>query len=252
MIIAGCCRNVGQRFPPKVLENIEQIGNHLSESDYYCISFVTSDSTDNTPQLLDDFIKTHKGEIIRMGNLSDTIPLRTARLAACRNAMMDRVRSLSGGYEYLLIMDMDDIGSYLVDIEGVKSNFAVPDWTVITASNPDFYYDIWALRWPGLIDYDCWEAFGKDYNMHQHLTVPRHEACRPLDHPPIEIKSGFNGAAIYKIDSIHPCCRYIGLNSQGHETCEHVSFHECIRNHGGKVYINPRFVINYPRSLFNC
>jgi hypothetical protein len=55
---------------------------------------------------------------------------------------------------------------------------------------------------------------------------------------PIAVESSFNGLAIYRTSFIRPCCQYDGTN----DICEHVSFHQCIRSHGGKMYIHPRML----------
>ena len=63
---------------------------------------------------------------------------------------------------------------------------------------------------------------------------------------PIKVLSAFGGLGIYKIKSIKKC-KYNGVeiktDNKTHfidEDCEHVKFHECMRNNGNdKIYIIP-------------
>jgi len=242
LIIGGCCRNVA-RFLPFVIDNIKEITGLFH--DYHCI-FIESDSIDNTFEVLTKYQESGiKCDVVSLGNLSETIGSRTMRLALCRNTILQRVKEIkTPEMKYLLMLDMDNIGSSLIDMEGVKSNFNDLNWSVMTASNPRNYYDIWALRWPEVIDYDCWVAVAQDGDENKHVTEKTILAAKPITDPPILVKSAFNGAGFYKIEDIKECCQYVGIEGN-HEICEHVPFHECIRSHGGTVYINPRFIINY-------
>jgi glycosyltransferase involved in cell wall biosynthesis len=253
LIIAGCCRNV-EKSIPFVMNNIKDIAGLFT--DYHCI-FIESDSSDNTLSELRKYESPSIGgnltgypvesqmkcEVISLGHLSNTIGSRTLRLSICRNTIIQRVKEIKDA-KYLLMMDMDDVGSSLIDMEGVKSNFKDLDWSVMTASNPRSYYDIWALRWPGVIDYDCITAWHTTGDYDTHVRQKTILASKPITDPPVLVKSAFNGAGFYKIDDIKDCCKYVGF-FENREICEHVPFHECIRSHGGTVYINPRFVINY-------
>jgi hypothetical protein len=58
----------------------------------------------------------------------------------------------------------------------------------------------------------------------------------------IPVKSAFGGTALYKLSSIPSYCKYNGTHPTGEEKCEHVDFHKCIGNAGGKIYINTKFI----------
>jgi hypothetical protein len=189
-----------------------------------------------------------------MGRLSDTLSQRTARLALCRNKAMQRCLEIGKDYDYryCLVIDMDDCAGCMRDMQGVKSNFLHKDWAVMACSNPTAYYDIWALRRQHVMEYDCWEAIdhdrsqGKTYEeaVQQHVGIPMKTGATPVDHCLIEVYSAFNGAAFYDLTCITPEDVYMGTTEQGREVCEHVSFHKSIKSRGGKIYINPRFVID--------
>ena len=46
----------------------------------------------------------------------------------------------------------------------------------------------------------------------------------------IEVDSAFGGLAIYKISSIPKNAKYIGEDKNNNPTCEHVRFHEFIKD----------------------
>mmetsp|Transcript_122801 Transcript_122801/g.393363 ORF Transcript_122801/g.393363 Transcript_122801/m.393363 type:complete len:417 (-) Transcript_122801:323-1573(-) len=56
--------------------------------------------------------------------------------------------------------------------------------------------------------------------------------------PPEVVDSCFGGLAIYNI-SLIGSCEYSG------EDCEHVPFHRCLMEHGGRMIFNPRQVVQY-------
>jgi hypothetical protein len=59
----------------------------------------------------------------------------------------------------------------------------------------------------------------------------------PIQHGLIELRSAFNGAALYKANLTYGC-QYSGA----HFTCEHVVFHLCTgeKNHA-RIFINSAF-----------
>ncbi len=62
----------------------------------------------------------------------------------------------------------------------------------------------------------------------------------PIQHGLIELRSAFNGAALYKANLTYGC-QYSSAKS----TCEHVPFHSCMRdkNHA-RIFINCAFSLN--------
>merc|ERR1712113_1170716 len=53
----------------------------------------------------------------------------------------------------------------------------------------------------------------------------------------LEVVSAFDGLALYKTSRIGDC-RYDGKDPTYNEDCEHVSFHKCLRKHGGRVMMS--------------
>ena len=108
----------------------------------------------------------------------------------------------------------------------------VDNWDALFANQKNDYYDIWALRKE--------KFFNEDFSLTNNKEI--------IDDRPdlpggkfISVNSAFGGISVYKLSSIPTQCNYVGSYSSGREKCEHVEFNECIKNSGGKMYINTSF-----------
>jgi hypothetical protein len=242
IVIGGCARNCGP-YLPKVLPKIKEITNFCSD---YQIIIYENDSTDNTLELLNNFKNENKNVlIISEKDIDKRYPLRTHRLAYTRNKIIDEINenNYMHKYDYFLNIDLDNINVNL-DIDSIKklldSNF---EFDVATANHKK-YYDYWALRtkkynknccndngvcFKSPILLDSWFDKIKGTNIDKNAK-------------PIKVLSAFEGLGIYKLKSISNC-RYDGIEknpNSNEEDCEHVKFHECIRDKGNdKIYIIP-------------
>ena len=250
--IVGACRDI-EPYIHTVLENITTICSWWGSSQ---VVIFENDSKDATPTLLRDWVSlSDKRILVQESNLDTPYPLRTARLAYVRNKLLKYV---SPSFDYMLMIDMDDIFNWPVKKESFDSCFGIENWDVITANSNycktwhrNGYYDIWALRLPNVIEFDCWAQH--HILMHQGYS---HEAALQkigfnyMDYmntikEPINVNSAFNGAMICKVSFIRPCCKFIGLEpTHGNGmVCEHVSFQACLRSHGARIVYNPDFII---------
>jgi len=253
LIIAGIVRN-NANYLNNIFLNIKNISQLFSE--VKCI-FVESDSTDNSLDLLNKFaIEQKNTNVISMGKLQERMPYRTQRTAFCRNVYLDEVEKIKDEYPLLLVMDMDDINSYLIQPESIISNFYYIDWDMITANNPDGYYDIWALRHPQWMPYDCWKAVGdRPSFMSNEEAINIHVRSRiikiDVNHPLIPVESAFSGMAFIKTDKIKGA-RHIGMAQDGnkiYEIVEWIHFCKTLNEGNAKIFINPRFVTNTNRTF---
>jgi hypothetical protein len=161
-----------------------------------------------------------------------------------------------GSFDYYLVLDVDVTSTKIFNIDNFLSNFIYPlsSWAAMTASQPERYYDIWALRaWPTMT-FDFLERsrkfsfFSISYKSVTDRLLSRHDKGIPRDHPLIEVQSAFGGAAIYSTRYFSDECEYNGWMDHGfwlnREQCEHVSFNQCITKNagGGNFFINPRFL----------
>ena len=246
-LIAATCRSVGE-YLPQSLPTLEAIGALFTSARYV---FVENNSTDTTVEQLLAF-QTRLGharvEVLALGDLATEMHQRTARLAHCRNLVLDR----TAGADYLLWVDVDDRLGYPFDTQGLLSCFTYSNWTMMSANQPSYYYDLWALRRPGF-NYDVF-AWQRDLaarvgpmraSLCVYATLFYHSLVA-RQHPaaaPVPVYSAFGGMAIYDTKAIRPCCRYVGVDASGHEVCEHVAFNACLHSHApDTLYINPWMV----------
>jgi len=125
----------------------------------------------------------------------------------------------------------------------------------MTATQRSEYYDIWALRIESILPFDCWQrideltSFFIDESYLTDRLVKIHQKPIPRDVPLIEVESAFGGAALYNEKYLNKECFYNGTYENGwwpsDSLCEHVPFHQCIREYATeqKIYINPQFQI---------
>lgn len=243
LCILGAARNVAD-FLPQVLANFSAIASWWKNCKMVVFE---NDSTDSTSVLLHEW-KASGGDIdiVQEVNLEDRFPNRTERLAYIRNRLLHYVPP---SFDYVFMVDMDDVFSNPVQKSSFESCFTVPSWDVMVGIGRTEYYDTWALRVPGVIEGDCWENFyrlrglGKTmYEATQEAIITYNSYMTSLkDVSPVH--SAFNIGALFKVSAIHSCCRYSGKYPNGKEACEHVSFNTCLRSHGGQILFNPKFIL---------
>jgi hypothetical protein len=183
-----------------------------------------------------------------LGALRQRLPLRTARLAHCRNHCLEVLRQRGGAaaYDYVVVADLDGVNSRLSQAS-VRSCWQRHDWDVCAANQDGPYYDIWALRHDPWCPGDCWEQmrFLRDHGLGTAAAIQAAVNARmiriPLDAPWIAVDSAFGGLAIYRSTVLQEGV-YVGLDSGGQEVCEHVSLHAQIRARGGRLFINPALI----------
>ena len=250
VIFSGTIRNV-EKYIKKGLSDIDLCGQKFND---YAVILYENDSSDNTRSILQDLKKDNYHYIFEDGVKEK---LRTKRLANGRNKVLDKMREINqnGYYDYLIILDMDDVNESGTFVDSIETCFEHENWDVLTGNQSGIYYDLWALRKKDDMEYDCWEkvrqhthpglrfssktyydAFARDKYVYSKLK--NYPQTREL----LEVDSAFGGAGIYKIQSIPKGCRYVGNHANGKEKCEHVEFNECIKKNGGAIFINTRFL----------
>ena len=240
IVIGGCCRDCAG-YLPQILKKIKQITNFCSD---FKIIIYENDSQDNTLKILEDFKdKFPNVTIISEKNITEKFPLRTHRLAYCRNKILDEIRN--SGYDktfdYFINIDLDDINLDL-DVKSIKKYLDNNLGYDLGTSNHKHYYDLWALR-TNKYDKNCWnkdEACEKNNRDLGNWFDNYHGSNIDKKGKPIKVLSAFDGLGIYKLKSIGKC-RYNGVDDNGiEEDCEHVKFHKCMREKGNdKIYIIP-------------
>ena len=211
------------------------------------VVIVESDSSDGTVRELERLQGNRQLQFRSEGRLSSTMPLRTQRIAHCRNLLVDEIaRKGPNAPDYVMVADFDGVNG-LVTRDAVEScwerGFA---WDVVTANQTEGYYDIWALRHAVWSPGDCWSAvreltpiMGKEAA--RHLAIDARQVRIPEGTAPFEVDSAFGGLAIYRREAFL-AGRYAGLDGDGREICEHVPYHASLRAAGHRIVLNPRLV----------
>jgi hypothetical protein len=255
LCILACGRNI-EPYIEKVLENFSTIQSWCKETK---IVIFENDSEDKTAEILQGWSNGTTKILLTEENLITRIPIREYRLAYIRNRLLETIPST---YDYFMMVDIDDVFIHPVKKESFESCFTLSDWDIITANSYEKYYDIYALRIPNIIDYNCWKKIEECIHIYKWIpanAIERHvtyfENFMSNIQTPLYVESAFNIAILGKVQSIHPCCKYasgttfiqkkqlFGIMKKSfpiHE-CEHILFHKCIRSHGGKILFNPNF-----------
>lgn len=97
-------------------------------------------------------------------------------------------------YDYLIVMDCDDVCEKLVNVNILKKHLENKDkWDGLTF-NKNTYYDIWALSiHPYFINCHWFH----NYNKYSQYVTRLLSKCKPEEY--ISCLSSFNGFAIYKL-----------------------------------------------------
>jgi|UPI00036A67E2 hypothetical protein len=241
VFLVGVGRNIEATIVNELKNLIEVIGQPL-----YKTLIIESDSTDETLRRLSSFsIEKANFHFVSLGNLRESIPSRTARIAFCRNAYMDFLDAEARDDDLVVIADLDGANRDLT-----KSRLAAiwerEDWDACTANQQFAYFDIWALRAEGwsevdwVQEYDSLVAGGM--SPRKALKNALYKKMIKINDKSewISVDSAFGGLGIYRYKAIRGL-RYKGeLN--GREICEHVPFHLGIRERGGEIFIVPRLI----------
>jgi hypothetical protein len=241
--IVGTVCNCAE-YLPRLIKLLRQI---FSVADSLIFFLVESDSTDATVSVLRRFsVEIDNFKFTTLGNLKTNMPIRSERLAYCRNCYLHNLRSQKDGIhiDYIVVTDMDSANLHLKP-EGVYSCWNYNSWNVMSANSLGRYYDIWALRHPFLCPTDCHAQYrflrsiGLNKFLSMYISVYSKMIHIPPGFRPISVDSSFGGFAIYTSSHLLKSS-YKGLTCDGYEVCEHLSVHQAIKSQNGTIYINPR------------
>jgi glycosyltransferase involved in cell wall biosynthesis len=229
-VIVGTARDI-EKFLKNTIKKLEMISQLFEK---YQIIIYENDSKDNTLKILKKWKNNNKNiEIISEKNVKG---LRTQRLAHGRNIILKRALKLN--YDYLIVIDLDDVNQDLTKESILSSLNNKEDWAVMCA-NQKKYYDVYALRtYDDWMPFDCWHCM--KVKRDREFCINSRNKNLPKDSL-INVKSCFGGLAIYKMKYINKCVYYGGEGNT--EICEHVAFNQCINKYyNGKIYINTNMI----------
>ena len=256
IVVVGTARNCAQ-WIAGTIANLQEALSGFRRVQWL---IVESDSDDDTPAQLQALSRRMgQFEVRHLGMLRTRLPLRTERLAYCRNTYLNELKSPEAyrDVDYVLVVDLDGLTNALT-AAGIASCWDRLDWDACAANQRGPYYDIWALRHTPWSPNDCWEqvrlmkALGVCQAEAEAASVYSRIVNIPETADWIEVESAFGGLAIYRRAAI-VLGTYNGLSSKGEEVCEHVALHRDLRAAGAVIFLNPRLVnhrcaFSYPQG----
>ena len=249
IVICGTTRN-SEQYLDSVFDNIYEINSNFYN---YKIIIYENDSIDNTSTKLKKISDLDSNVLyINEAKIDLLYPLRTQRLEYIRNKLLKIAINNFNNYDYLLIMDLDDVNSTKDISSTFLRIFDYEDdiWDIQAVNQRKIYYDIWALRIKNVLEYDCWQKVNEEIKKNIPLEestynhVTRFQSLFNNTNNLIPVESAFGGAAIYNLKKLKECknIKYKGLNEIG-ETCEHVHYHKTLKNtYNFNFFINPNWI----------
>lgn len=221
---------------------------------------VENDSKDNTKSLIHSWGKTNKGIFVHSENYGiQTIPEpskehpRSRYFSAHRIQAMAKYRNIYLDYvwenlevDYVIVMDLD---VHHIELNGIAHSFGQQlDWQAMTSNGKKltarnifspYFYDTYAFQELNDDSPQTLKKILKNQKKYSKLKKGM---------PIIKVKSGFNGMALYKWDSIKNFRYECQKNDDSivQYKCEHMDLHEkMIASGGDEIYVNPSQIVKY-------
>lgn len=240
ILILSIFRNIERNFL-YISEFIDQVKSIFKEIDYYIL---TNNNTDNTEELLKEYMKTRPYVHCFFEEDSNHFGNKNEYLAQLRNECYIKSKNISNTdkYDYLVILD-SNITSH-IDINSFTSSFSLEEkWDIICANRTfkkSYYHeDVYSLR---LLDdpIDITKKFTtiEKYHNKNHLWINKFYAFNTW----YKVQSGFGGMMI--IDKKAFKLLSLWNENLGKYESEHVSLCTKFKN----IYINPN--LNFESNTY--
>lgn len=250
VLLAGTGRDVA----PYIESEMKHLMSSTKDFKKVFVLVIESDSADNTIEVLESLKqKIPNFDYLALGKLGGDIPIRTERLAYCRNHIIKAVKEdpKYAQVDFVMLADLDGLNTHLNAASIAQCWKTDVPWDVVTANQLDFYYDVWTLRhkyWsPGdcIVQQSSLEPIlGHDQSIN--LAVWAKQAKLPVTAGYVEVDAAFGGFAIYKKQA-YITGHYVGsgvTDGVKHEACEHVAHCSDMCKAGYRIFINS--------ALINC
>jgi hypothetical protein len=247
LLVVGVVRN-GER---RMRGDLDTLRRAVTEAGFTQVQWliVESDSTDGTLDVLGTLQAQWTGfAFISLGVTRQAHPLRTDRIAHARNAYLaaldDDPRYVD--VTHVMVADLDGVCG-AVSARALVATWQLDEpWSVCSANQGDYYYDVWALRHRLWCPDDAWTLRNALLPVLGEIEADRVALFSRMVHipprrAPIEVDSAFGGLAIYRRDALQGA-RYDGLDAHGREVCEHVALNAGLRARGHRLYIHPALI----------
>jgi hypothetical protein len=255
-LVVGLVRNC----EPWLVRDVERLRSALDKAKKLKWLLIESDSADGTLDVLKS-LKENMSDFnfLSLGTLTERMPLRTERMAFCRNKYVDEIRYNEAyiDVDYVVVSDFDGVNT-LISKATISSCWAREDWDICAANQSGPYYDVWALRHENWSPNDCWaqykffNKYDANFEKNLHASVYSRMITVPVNSNWIEVDSAFGGLAVYRRTAFDDSS-YVGLADLGEEICEHVPFHKSLTRKGYRIFINPKMInagyVNHSKQL---
>ena len=268
-VICGPIRNCA-KYIPQVINNMLALGTLFEE---FVIIFSYDISFDKTLQILKHYQHNIPNMIV-YENPSPMLLYRTHRIAKARNECLHIARTKYPSYDYMIMMDCDNVNSKRMNLSVVSASLKDTTWDALSFMTSPVYYDIWALSIvPYMFSYN---HFDKSYE--QYYVIQRHVTQLLRQRKGyLPCLSAFNGFGLYRLNKFKNCLYdgrvnlsllprhfmqmhsnaaksriifriykdrlgFVNVNGM-FEDCEHRAFHaQGIFKNGANIFISPEVV----------
>ena len=245
IIICSTIKNEGNNLNKffKIIDNII-----LMFEEYFLI-FVESDSTDNSKEIIKNYLFNKKG-ILLSKNLEKSLN-RIKKLEISRNEYLNYIKKSKNLslFDYMFVLDADNANNQL-KFKDIENSLNKEDWNAIFPNQKIFYYDIFALRIENHLEENFLEKIKNEIGNNQSENLKKifkknmtkfFYLNKNFDKRFINVKSAFGGLGIYRLEKVLE----FSYESFNGTTCEHVKFNKDIDNKYGKLYIDKNLINSY-------
>jgi hypothetical protein len=244
--ITGCVKNCGN-YLNAVFENIRKL---IKEFNSYQIVIAYDQSDDNS---MSELTRLQKEFDIHIINVNGNSSVRCENICNARNKILDYLNGKE--YNYLIMLDMDDVCAQPINMSAFKETILRTDWDAVSFNRIN-YYDIWALS----IDhhrFSCWNFIENSYGAKSNeiKNYIEYKLKNTDKNSLINCDSAFNGFAIYRPKSFVNCFYsstindsipymktedMVGTHLHLLYECEHRPFHlSAIHKNNARIRISP-------------
>jgi len=255
LFFSGCARDCAEVVGAN-LSALLALGD-MPWCDELRVYVAENSSKDDTRKILSQVAKVDSRVIpILFDDLDEKIPVREARIAFCRDRLLDEIFKSESDGLYIPI-DLDSgIASSLKAEPFMRACELVASekCTGVFPSSSPYYYDIHALREADWCPGNCWknvqDAMSRSALWNLWILI-RYVYSRQKPQSRLQIKglipvdSAFGGAGIYSLSKVEEsAARYSSpvLDLEDSKLCEHVVFNTFL----AQLFIYPEWVIKAP------
>lgn len=268
ILLVGTISNVASTIE-RELKVILKALNSFKEVEIF---LVESDSIDKSLEVLRKIQKEDpRLTFISKGKLSLRFTNRVERIAYCREIYVEFIKDnyQTKKWDFVAVADIDGM-NFKLSKKGIESCFKEKqEWDGLMANQRCGYYDIYALRAKGWVEYDCFAELkvlknsvappklGNSkiinfiklyihYDKLRKIAIYRHMKILRARDGLVPVASAFGGFALYKTNVFLTS----SYKSNDYLQSEHVNFHMLNSPKNKRFFINPS-LINSNFNVYN-